>query len=127
MTTKTYVWSDVDGELKKQVDGDVDIKTDVQAIINSLTNIIRTRPGTRRMVPTFASTTYWLLFEPIDEVTARRIAESVLEAIEIWEDRIEVTGFDIEPMPDEGIYRCRLGFTIVGSEKVEQIDFVLSR
>lgn len=127
MATKTYVWSDIDGELEKQVDGDVGVKTDVQAIMNSLTNIMMTKPGTRRMIPTFASTLYWLLFEPIDEITARRIAESALEAIEIWEDRIEVTGFDIEPVPDEGIYRCRLSFTVVGSDQVEQIDFVLSR
>ena len=127
MAIKTYVWSDTDGEYEEQVDGDVVIKTDVQAIINSLNNIINTRPGSRRMLPTFASTAWWLLFEPIDDETAVRLAESILEAIEIWEDRIDVTGFDIEARPDENMYRCRLSFTVVGSDEIEQIDFVLSR
>jgi phage baseplate assembly protein W len=127
MAIKTYVWSDTDGEYGEQVDGDVIIKTDVQAIINSLNNIINTRPGSRRMLPTFASTAWWLLFEPIDDVTALRLAESILEAIEIWEDRIDVTGFDIEARPDESMYRCRLSFTVIGSDEIEQIDFVLSR
>ena len=83
MALKTYVWSDTDSEYGEQVDGDVIIKTDVQAVINSLNNIINTRPGSRRMLPTFASTAWWLLFEPIDDETALRLAESILEAIEI--------------------------------------------
>lgn len=127
MAIRDYVWSDVDNDLNKQNDGDVDVQKDVQAIINSLTNIINTRPGSRRMLPTFASTSYWILFEPIDAETARRLAESILEAIEIWEDRISVTGFDIEPRPDQAMYRCRLSFTVRGSDKIEQVDFVLSR
>jgi phage baseplate assembly protein W len=79
------------------------------------------------MLPEFASPTFYLLFEPIDETTARRIAEGILEAIEIWEDRINVTGFDIEPREDEGMYRCRMSFVVLGSDQVENINFVLSR
>jgi phage baseplate assembly protein W len=79
------------------------------------------------MLPTFASATWWLLFEPIDDITSLKIAEGILEAIEIWEDRIEVTGFDIEAVPEQSMYRCRMSFTVVGSEEIEQIDFVLSR
>ena len=127
MAVKDYVWSDIDNELEKQVDGDVDIEKDVQAITNSLMNIINTRPGTRRMLPTFASTAWWILFEPIDEETAYKLAEGILEAIEIWEDRIEVNAFDIEPRPDQAMYRCRLSFTVIGSDETEQVDFVLSR
>ena len=124
---KDYVWSDVNNELQPQNDGDVVIDTDVTAIINSLNNIIRTVPGSRRMLPTFASPTFWLLFEPIDDTTARKIAEGILEAIEIWEDRIDVTGFDIEPREDQGMYRCRMSFVVLGSDEVESIDFVLTR
>ncbi|MCK4500552.1 GPW/gp25 family protein, partial [Candidatus Babeliales bacterium] len=70
-----------------------------------------------------------MLFEPIDRETARRIAEAILEGIEIWEDRIEVTGFDIEPRHDQNMYRCRINFIVLGSNinKEQQIDFVLSR
>jgi phage baseplate assembly protein W len=121
------VWADVDDFLTRQSDGDVLKDTDVDAIYNSLRNIILTIQGERRMLPTFASNLTKLLFEPIDEVTARVIAENLLTAIKIWENRIEVTGFDIEPRPDDNFYRCRLNFTIVGSDEVETIDFVLTR
>jgi phage baseplate assembly protein W len=120
-------WSDFDDSFGKQSDGDIQKDSDITAIFNSLTNILRTVQGERRMVPTFASNLSQLLFEPIDDVTARRIAESLLEAIKIWEDRIEVTGFDIEPRYDENLYRCRLNFVIVGSDEIETVDFILTR
>jgi len=123
----TVFWSDYDDSFEKQSDGDVQKDIDVQAIFNSLKNIILTIQGERRMLPTFASNLAQLLFEPVDDVTARQIAENLLSAIQIWEDRIDVTGFDIEPMHDQNQYRCRLKFTIVGSDEVETIDFVLTR
>ena len=122
-----FFWSDYDGAFAKQSDGDVQRDTDVNAIFNSLKNIILTMQGQRRMVPTFASNISRLLFEPIDEVTAGLIAESLIAAIRIWEDRIDITGFDIEPVHDQNLYRCKLKFTIVGSDEVESIDFILTR
>lgn len=120
-------WSDTDDSLGRQSDGDIQRDTDVDAIFNSLRNIILTIQGERRMIPTFASNITKLLFEPIDAITARLIAENLLESIRIWENRIEITGFDIEPMADENYYRCRLNFTVVGSDEIETIDFVLTR
>ena len=120
-------WSDYDDSFDKQSDGDVLRDTDVNAIFNSLRNIILTVQGERRLLPTFASNVSQLLFEPVDEITARLIAENLLVAIRIWEDRIAITGFDIEPIPDENVYRCRLKFNVVGSDEVETIDFILTR
>ena len=65
MTTRVY-WSDADDSLTRQSDGDVQRDNDVDAIFNSLTNIILTVQGERRMLPTFASNVTKLLFEPID-------------------------------------------------------------
>lgn len=124
---QTYFWSDLDDKYGRQEDGDIQRDVDVAAIINSLRNIILTIQGERRMLPTFATNIWGLLFEPIDETTARLIAEGLLEAINIWETRITVTGFDIEPMPDNNYYRCRLKFTIVGRDDTQAVDFVLTR
>jgi len=120
-------WSDYDDFFTKQADGDIQRDVDVSAIFNSLRNILLTVQGERRMLPTFASNINKLLFEPIDAITARMIAENLLDAIRVWEDRIDVTGFDIEPMHDQNLYRCRIKFTIVTSEEVQTIDFILTR
>jgi len=120
-------YSDFDGDFTKQADGDVQKDIDTDAIYNSISNIILTVQGERRMLPTFASNIKHLLFEPIDEITARLIAEGLVDAIRIWDDRIDITGFDIEPLYDQNMYRCRLQFNIVAADEVETIDFVLTR
>lgn len=120
-------YTDFDENFTKQSDGDVQKDTDVDAIFNSVSNIILTVQGERRMLPTFASNVKHLLFEPIDEITARLIAENLVDVIRIWDDRIDITGFDIEPLYDQNSYRCRLKFNIVGSDETETIDFILTR
>lgn len=120
-------WADFDDGFNRQSNGDIQKDADIKAIFNSLTNILKTTQGERRMVPTFASNVQQLLFEPIDDITARKIAESLIEAIKIWEERIDVTGFDIEPRYDENMYRCRIKFIIVGSDQIETVDFILTR
>lgn len=127
MVDQTFFWSDLDENYGRQEDGDIKLELDVAAIFNSLRNIILTIQGQRRMLPTFATNIWGLLFEPIDQVTARLIAENLLQAIEIWETRIEVTGFDIEPRPDQNYYRCRINFTVFGRTDTQTIDFVLTR
>lgn len=125
--TQTIFYSDYDGNFSRQNDGDVKKNVDLDAIINSLNNIILTKQGERRMLPTFASNIRHLLFEPIDEITARRIAEELIDSIRVWENRISITRFDIEPLYDDNSYKCRLNFAIVGSDQVESIDFILTR
>lgn len=121
------VYSDYDGDFTKQSDGDIQRDNDVDAIFNSVRNIILTIQGERRMLPTFASNIQSLLFEPIDATTAKLIGESLIEAIKVWENRIDVTGFDIEPMYDDNYYRCRLNFVIAVSNEVESINFILTK
>lgn len=126
-TSNTAVWSDIDIELTRQTDGDIVRNTDIDAILNSLKNIINTSQGSRRMLQAFAANLKGLLFEPLDEITARMIAENLIGSIRYWEDRIEITGFDIEPKYDKNQYNCRLLFNIVGSEEIEEIKFIISR
>jgi phage baseplate assembly protein W len=123
----TEYYSDYDGSFTRQSDGDVQKDIDVDAIYNSIENIVLTTQGERRMLPAFASNIKTLLFEPIDETSARLIAESLLDAIRVWEPRINITGFDIEPRYDENVYKCRLKFTIQNSDNIEAVDFILTR
>lgn len=125
MAHRTAVYSDVDGELVKQTDGDVRRVTEVDAIKNSLNNIVSTLQGSRRMLPEFAVALHDLLFEPMDEDTARIIGERILEAIEFWDDRVNVSELNIEPRYDFNEYRIRLNFSIRQRETIEAIDFVL--
>lgn len=119
------MYSDLDMELTRQTDGDIQKDIDEQAIVNSLNNIISTLQGSRRMLPEFAQDVWSLLFEPLDEDTARMIAERILEAIRIWEDRVEVVYVDIDTDYDANLYNLTVSFKIKPFEEIKVIDFVL--
>ena len=125
MAVRSSVYSDVDMSFSKQTDGDIQRDNDVDAIINSLNNIVATMQGSRRMIPEFAQDIWALLFEPLDTETARMIGERLLEAIQVWEDRVEVTRIDINPDYDNNLFSLRMNFKIKTVEEEETIEFVL--
>lgn len=126
MVHRTSTYSDLDMELTKQTDGDITKDKDVDAILNSLNNIVSTLQGSRRMIPEFAQDLWNLLFEPLDEDTARMIAERLLEAIQIWEDRVNVEIINITPNYDQNRYDLSMEFTIKAIEETLSVDFILT-
>lgn len=123
--TRDFVYSDFDIEMTKASDGDATKDKDVNAILNSLRNIVSTLQGSRRMLPEFAQDLWGLLFEPMDTETARSIGSQILEAVRTWENRVDVTAINIVPDYDNGIYRVSITFTIRPLRVEETIDFVL--
>lgn len=125
MTTRTYIYSDVDMNLTKADDGDItrDIETD--AVTNSLENILSTRPGSRRMIPEFAIDLQNLLFEPLDESNAKLMGDRILDAIKTWDDRVDIISVDIEVDFDNNLYKMRIEYTLRPSTEVTTVDFVL--
>lgn len=121
----TGIYSDINMELEKQTDGDITKNIDLDAVKNSLSNIINTSKGSRRMLPEFGSDVQKLLFEPLDEITARRIGENILNSVGMWEDRIEILGLHVHVNEDNNRYDCHLSFTLRGAQIEESIDFIL--
>uniref|UniRef100_A0A6M3K799 Putative baseplate wedge subunit n=1 Tax=viral metagenome TaxID=1070528 RepID=A0A6M3K799_9ZZZZ len=122
-----YMYSDIDINLERQTDGDVKKDTNIEAIKNSINNIFSTMQGSRRMLPEFAGMFHNLLFEPMDEVTARLLAERMIEAINMWDDRVIVEGLDIEMDHDNNQYNCTMSFKIQETNETEVIEYVLKQ
>ena len=106
------MWKDLDILLRKQQDGDLEIMTEEDAVVNSLANIFGTMQGQRRMLPEFALPFFNILFEPIDEQTAYLIGNEMLSAIQKWEDRIEVLNVNVYPDEDNLQYVITLTFKL---------------
>jgi hypothetical protein len=119
MAIKT--WKDIDGALNRKNSGDIVDMVGFDAINNSLINIFTTFQGERRMLPEFALPIYTLLFEQIDNQSANVLAELIIQAVNIWEPRIVVTGVEIDTRPDENTYIVTLNYTVIGNTK-EQIQ-----
>lgn len=118
-------YSDIDMALTRDRDGDITKDVDEQAIINSLTNIVSTMQGSRRMIPEAFQDINALLFDPLDEELARIIGERLLEAIVTWEDRVEISKVDIAPNFDANRYDIRMTFYIKSVNREQSLDFVL--
>ena len=106
------MWKDLDILLRKQQDGDLKVMTEEDAVVNSLSNIFGTMQGQRRMLPEFALPFFNILFEPIDEQTAYLIGNEMLNAIQLWEDRIEVLNVNVYPDEDNLQYVVTLTFKL---------------
>lgn len=107
------MWVDLDIELNRKADGDIADMIDNRAIENSLGNIWKTLQGSRRMLFPFASPSWGVLFEQIDETTARELGRMLLKAIERWEDRIEVNNIHIDADPDNNQYIVQLEYRVI--------------
>ncbi len=69
-------------------------------IRESIQIILSTEPGERLMLPTFGAGLKRFLFEPNTVSTHRLIEESIAQALQRWEPRIQLSGVNI--VIDEG-------------------------
>ena len=123
------IYSDFNLNLPRQTDGDIERNTEIDSILNSIKNILGTKKFSRRMVPPFGANLENLLFEPIDENTARTIGREILYAIEEWEDRVIVEDLNINPLYDASQYEITLTFSVRGSlqRQPEQFKTILNK
>ncbi|HRR48406.1 MAG TPA: GPW/gp25 family protein [Bacteroidales bacterium] len=123
------IYSDFDIEMPRQADGDVKRVTEYDAVKNSLRNILQTRKGSRRMLPTFGAQLERYLFEPIDEITAREIGNTILQEISSWDSRIEIININVEADYDNSQYNITVTYSIQGTNyrNVDKVIFVLKR
>ena len=72
-----------------------------QNIREAIQIILLTEAGERLMLGTFGGGLRRFLFEPNTTTTRRLIQERVLEALRLWEPRINVSAVRVEPVPDD--------------------------
>jgi len=98
--------------------GEAPLVTDIEAIYQSIDNILSTKKGERLFLPEFYADLENLLFEPVDDITSMRILDAVLDAIERWEPRVQLLypHCEVNPLPDDNAYEVVLVFRVVGLE-----------
>ena len=125
MTTEIY--SDVDGRYLRNVQtSDLTKSVDLNALRNSVKNILLTRKTERRMMPLFGASLEQLLFEPIDELTAKKLGSAMIDELTYWEPRVIVTNIDITADPDKMRYDVILEYYVQSPNITnDTISFVL--
>ncbi len=92
---KKYLGTGLSFPLRTNLRGEVALVSGSEDIDQAIRIILSTRPGERVMRPTFGCRAYELLFEPFSASTITLLQEYVMEAIRMWEPRIEVTGVNV--------------------------------
>ena len=115
------MWVDLVMTMDKKANGDIADVTDTGAIENSLSNIWKTLPGSRRMLFPFASPSWGVLFEQIDEITARELGRMLLKSIERWENRIQVKNLHVTADPDAGQYVVKLTYIVIAEGNITHV------
>lgn len=88
--------------LQLNVQGGLQFSSAVQKVKESIWIILRTSLGERMYRPDFGSRLSELAFEPLNSSTMIQIRMYVVEALEIWEPRIEIDRVETEPDPVRG-------------------------
>jgi phage baseplate assembly protein W len=106
--------------------GSVLASTDIDAIKNSIKNIILTPKGSRVFYPEFGTRIGNLLFELASASTASIIRDEILSGISEFEPRASDVIVSVNDDPDGNYYRITVGFTIIYGGQAE-FQFILNR
>lgn len=115
---RNKVYSDIDFafrpvQMQNDTAGDVSLKRDVEAVKQSVLNILKTNRGERPFLPSFGANIRSHLFENIDEVTKALIEEEIIFALRNFEPRVLILSVDVDDTPDKNAISIRLDLEII--------------
>lgn len=102
------------------------VKND-SAIKQSIKNLVLTAPGEKLFRPLIGSKVNRLLFEPLDPFTADTIKDEIINTINQYEPRVQLTEVIVTPIYEGNKLNVSIEYRIVGLPIVETISFVLQR
>ena len=94
-------YTDIDYKLNT-VNKDLRLATDIEAINNSIRNILNTPKSSVPGNPTFGSDLEGVLFEAIDDITFSLIQNIIIDELEKWEERITIKEVNLNSIIDDG-------------------------
>ena len=106
---------------------DVLIQNNVDVVIQSIKNIVFTRPGERHRNPEFGAGVMALLFEPITPITSDRILNAITNAIKNFEPRCNLLEVKVNVLPDQNAYTATITFSVMNLERPVQFAMFLNR
>ena len=98
--------------LQLSVQGGLLFSSEAQKVKESIWIILRTSLGERVYRPDFGSRLSELVFEPLNSTTLIQIRMYVLEALEVWEPRIEIDRVEADPDPVRGRVDIKIDYRL---------------
>ena len=102
------------------------VKND-NSVKQSIRNLVMTAPGEKPFQPLIGSKTRALLFEPMDPFTIDAIRDEIINTINQYEPRVQLTEVEVIPFQETNKVNITVQYRIVGLPVIETISFVLQR
>lgn len=135
MATKEPVFVDLDfGFAQNPLTGDVSVKTDANAINQSLKNLILTMYYERPFQSNLGSLVNQLLFEPITPILPSTLQRAIEQVIRNFEPRVSLKEINIQinsggegrSVEENGVF-IEIYYTILQTQEIQTVNLFLER
>ena len=100
---------------------------DYASIENSIRNLFEWKQGERIILPDYGNSLHKLLFEPINEITSKRIGEEIESMFAKYEPRVNITDVFVEADEDRNEYRIQITYNVPAlSQNSIQLQFTIA-
>ena len=127
ITSREVLYSDFDlSFIKHPNTKDVTILRDIDAVKQSVKNLVLTAQGERPFNSILGSKVSGLLFENLDEITGSAIRDEIRTTINNFEPRVNLLEVKVLPNYDSYEYNVTIRYEIVGIDvSAQQLAFAL--
>lgn len=127
-TARKYVHTDLDlNFVPNPMTGDINPVKDIEAIKNSVKNLISTNFQERPFQPEIGSGVRGLLFELADPITMHDIEMAITRTIENFEPRVILQNVEVSDDVDNNAYNVSITFQILATEQIGTATIILER
>lgn len=127
MTKPNRLYLDLDLTFGQTATKDVAKRVDVNAVKQSLRNLLFIRKGEKPFRPEIGSDLHKVLFEPMDFLTVDLMRDIIKEVIKKYEPRVTLQDVEINPQYDSNSYDVILYFYVVGILEPVTFNLTLQR
>lgn len=128
MARNTRTFSDLDLNFTAHpVTGDVTKKLDIEAIKQSVRNLILTKNFERPFHSEIGSQVRAVLFEPASPSTTVILKKSIEDVINNFEPRVILDDVQVSGNIDDNAYYIKIYFRIINTETPIDVDLILKR
>jgi len=112
------IWSDLDHRLVQDAQGGLKKVINIQSVMTSIDNILRTYRGERVMLPEFGGVLKDIVFETINSDLVDFISRDIKDIIETWDDRVDIQEVAFLSDPDRNSISLQISFSIRGYDEI---------
>ena len=112
---------------KNAITGDINKKLDVNAVKQSMKNLILTELMERPFQPDLGSALAGLLFENASMFTTDRIKITLETLLKNFERRAKINSIDVESEIDNNRYGVTINFYVIGINEPQELEVKLER